>query len=100
MFDDDDDDLFGSKQDDLFSKPPEPAKSLPTEPTKVEQKVRRILRNPFPNDKFYTLPNWKSLQETISNVMKMANSNFSFSRCVFKRLVMQTLETRACLGNG
>ena len=26
--------------------------------------------NPFPNDKFYTLPNWKCLQTTISNIWK------------------------------
>ena len=26
--------------------------------------------NPFPNDKFYTLPNWKSLQTTISILTK------------------------------
>ena len=28
--------------------------------------------NPLPNDKFYILPNWKSLQTTISILMKMA----------------------------
>ena len=28
--------------------------------------------NPFPNDKFYTLPNLTSLQMTILNLMKMA----------------------------
>ena len=33
------------------------------------------LVNPFPNDKFYTLPNSKSLQTTISNVMAMAESS-------------------------
>ena len=31
--------------------------------------------NPFPNDKFQTLPNSKSFQTTISNVMKMAESS-------------------------
>ena len=31
--------------------------------------------NPIPNDKFWTLPNWKSLQTTISNLMKMAESS-------------------------
>ena len=30
--------------------------------------------NPFRNNKFYTLPNWKSLQMTISNLTKMAAS--------------------------
>ena len=30
--------------------------------------------NTFPNDNFLTFPNWKSLQTTISNLMKMAES--------------------------
>ena len=30
--------------------------------------------NPFPDNNFYTLPNRKSLQTTISNFMKMAES--------------------------
>ena len=30
------------------------------------------LINPFPNDKFWTLPNRKGLQKTISNLTKMA----------------------------
>ena len=30
--------------------------------------------NPFPNGKFWTLPNWKSLQTPILNLMKMAES--------------------------
>ena len=30
--------------------------------------------NPLPDDKFYTLPNWKSLQTTISNLTKMEES--------------------------
>ena len=34
-----------------------------------------ISLNPFPNDKFWTLPNWKSLRTTISNGMKMAESS-------------------------
>ena len=64
--------------------------------------------NPFPNDKFETLPNYKNLQTIIANMMKIAGSskqllkalwekekllvtsNFSFSYSVFKRLVMQT----------
>ena len=32
--------------------------------------------NAFPNDKFYTLPNSKSLQTTILNFMKMAVNSF------------------------
>ena len=69
--------------------------------------------NPFPDNNFYTLPNWKSLQTTILNSMIIAESspkgyktlwekekllitsNFSFSHSVFKRLVC-----RACLGKG
>ena len=31
--------------------------------------------NPFPNDKLSTLPNSKSLQTAISNLMKMAESS-------------------------
>ena len=62
--------------------------------------------NPFLNDKFKTLPNRKSLQTTILNSVKMAESppkgkkntvgekhcvtsNFSFSHSIFKRLVLQ-----------
>ena len=30
--------------------------------------------NPFPNDKFWTLPKWKSLHATISTLMKMVES--------------------------
>ena len=33
------------------------------------------LLNPFPNDKFYTFPNWKNLQTTISNLIKVAESS-------------------------
>ena len=33
-----------------------------------------FLINPLPGDKFKTLPNWKSLQTTISNLMKMTES--------------------------
>ena len=38
------------------------------------QPIPKILINPLPHDKFYTLPNWKSLQTTISNLTKMAES--------------------------
>ena len=73
--------------------------------------------NPFPNDKFYTLSNWKSLQ-TISDLMEMAEnfpigwktlwekekllvtSNFSFSHSVFRRLIPQTHENQGLLGKG
>ena len=34
--------------------------------------------NPFPNDKFWTLSNSKSLQTTISNVMKVAKSSLKW----------------------
>ena len=34
----------------------------------------RSYLNPFPNNKFWTLPNSKSLQTTISNLIKMAES--------------------------
>ena len=35
----------------------------------------RFRINPFPDEKFYTLPNSKSLQTTISNLMTMAESS-------------------------
>ena len=77
-----------------------------------------LLLNPYPNEKFYTLPNWKSLQMTISNVMKIAesspndyktlwekekllvSSNFSFSHNVFKRLILQTRKNQGLFGKG
>ena len=34
--------------------------------------------NPFPNDKFWTIPNWKSLQTIILNLMKMAESSLKW----------------------
>ena len=36
--------------------------------------VSYLSLNPFPNDKYLTVPNSKSLQTTILNVMKMAES--------------------------
>ena len=63
--------------------------------------------NPFPNNKFYTLPYSKCLQTTILNLMKMAESssdgwktlwekekllvtsNFSFSHSVFKACFLE-----------
>ena len=33
--------------------------------------------NPFPNDKFWTLPNYKSLQTTILSLMKLAESSLN-----------------------
>ena len=74
--------------------------------------------NPFPNDKFQTCPNQKSLQTTISKLMKMAYSflngkktmwekekllvmsNFSFSRIVFKIHVLQTRKNQGLFGKG
>ena len=74
--------------------------------------------NPFPNDKFQTLPNWKILQTAISNLMKMAErspngwkklwekekllimSNFSFSHSVFKWLVLQTHKNQGLFWKG
>ena len=74
--------------------------------------------NPFPNDKFWTGPNLKSLQTTISNLLKMAEistngwktlwekkkllvtSNFFFSHSVFKRLVLQTRKNQGLFGKG
>ena len=77
-----------------------------------------LMLNPLPDDKFWTLPNCKNLQTTISNLMKMTEcypnryktlwekekllvtSNFSFSHSVFKRLVSQgRLKVLLC-GNG
>ena len=72
--------------------------------------------NPFPNNKFWTFPNWKSLQTNILNLIKMAESsvdgqetlwkkekllvmsNFSSSRIVFKRLVLQTRKNLGLFG--
>ena len=56
--------------------------------------------NPFPNDKFETRPNSKALQTTILSLTKMAESNFSFSRSVFKRLVLQTRKNQGLFGKG
>ena len=72
--------------------------------------------NPFSNEKFKTFPNSKSLQRTVQNLMKMAESspngcktlwekekllvmsNFFFSHSVFKRLILQTHENQGpCL---
>ena len=79
----------------------------------------RALVNPFPIDKFSTLQIRKSLQITILNVMKMAESyiynrlentlgkieialyeQFLLFNSVFNRLVLQTRKNRACLGKG
>ena len=68
--------------------------------------------NSFPIDKFKPLPNQKSLQTTISILVKMGRkhcgekekllvtSNFSFSHSVFKRLVVQTRKNRGLFGKG
>ena len=69
---------------------------------------------PFPSDNFFTLPNSKRWQTTILDLMKMAESspnrwekqklfvtsNFSFSHCVFKRLVQQTHKNQGLCGKG
>ena len=69
----------------------------------------------------FRLPNWKSLQTTVSNLMKMADSfskwventvgkgenvkmlimsNFSFSHSVFKRFVLQAGKNKGLFGKG
>ena len=37
-------------------------------------KLMELFCNPLANDKLKTLQNWKTLQTTISNLMKMADS--------------------------
>ena len=76
--------------------------------------------NPFPNDKFETLPNWKSLQTTISSLMKMAEFSkwvdntvgkgeiahyekfllFPLFFFFLKDLYCRHIKTWACLGKG
>ena len=62
--------------------------------------------NTFPNNKFWTLPNWKSLKMIIwwkwQKVLQMhwKHGNFSFSHNVFKRLVLQTHENQGLFGKG
>ena len=78
--------------------------------------------NSFPNDKFYALPNSKSLHTTISNLIKkkkkrqkglqkgrktlwekeklLVTSDFSFYHSVFKRLVLQTRKNQGLFGKG
>ena len=41
--------------------------------------------NPFPNDKCYMLPNPKSLQTTISNLMKMAASSLNEKKTLWEK---------------
>ena len=65
---------------------------------------------PFPNDKFETLPNSKTLQTTILHWMKMVESstkdrkhcgkrsNFSFFQSVFKRLALHTHKIQGLFG--
>ena len=45
----------------------------------------KLTVNPFANDKFFTLPNWKSLQTTILNSMKMAKSHLKRAENTGKR---------------
>ena len=74
--------------------------------------------NSFPNDNFRLCQTQKSLQTTISNLMKIAESsphrwktlwekekllimsNFFFSHSVFKRLLLQTRKTQASFVKG
>ena len=74
--------------------------------------------SPFPNDKFQTLPNQRSLKTTILSLMKIAKSypkglkslwenekllvlsNFSFSHRVFQRLLLQTRKNQGLFGKG
>ena len=67
--------------------------------------------NPFPNEKFWTLPNQKSLQTTILDLEKMVESsqkgykilvtsNFSFSHSVFNRLLLQTHKNQGLFERG
>ena len=74
--------------------------------------------NPFPNYKFFTLPNWKTLQMTITSLMKMAESYPTarkhcgkrrkcylraispFPTVFSKDFHCRHIKTRACLGKG
>ena len=80
--------------------------------------LKYIFINRFPNDKFYTLPNSKSLQRTVSNLIEMAKFSrrvenncrkrrncslraISLFPTVFsKDLYCRHVKTRACLGKG
>ena len=67
---------------------------------------------PFPNEKYFTLPNYKSLQTTISNFMKMAESSLQWLKTlwekekflvtcsVFQRLLLQTHKNQGLFGKG
>ena len=44
-------------------------------PFQDQVRVVTCIINSFPNDRFWTLPNWKRLQMTISGLMKMADSS-------------------------
>ena len=87
-------------------------------PSMTSHNLESIKCTLFPNDRFLTLSNWKTLQATISNLMKMAESspnrfktlwekenflimsNFSFSNNVFKRLLLQTGKNQGLFGKG
>ena len=68
--------------------------------------------NLFQNDKFFTLPNSKSLQTTMTESSSkgyktlwekekmLVTSNFSFSHSVFKRLLLQTYKNQGQFGKG
>ena len=67
--------------------------------------------NPFPSDKFQTLPNQKSVQTTILNLMKTVEklskrvennegAIFPIPTVILKDLNCRHVKTRACLGKG
>ena len=51
----------------------------------MKYRLRKCWFNPFPNDKFHTLPNWKSLQTTISNLMKTAESSLNREKTLWEK---------------
>ena len=48
-------------------------------------KVGFFFLNPFPNDKFQTIPNRKSLQMTILNLIKMATSSLKGKKTLWEK---------------
>ena len=76
--------------------------------------MKSLVVNSFPNDIFFYSSNLKEfadenfkfdeigrkLSKWVENTVgkgKIVTSNFSFSHCVFKRLLLQTHKNRACL---
>ena len=69
------------------------------------------LFNPFPNNRFWTLPIRKSLQTTILILVEMAENSPKRRNCLLraispiptlfsKELYCRHVKTRACLGKG